>query len=187
NEDFIYHLRISDKIHILNYILNLDLIQYGQHNAICQLLLTFIIFNMVAALYERKPLAQPLIDKVDNVPLVGLQYVLEVQPEEKCSLENTSYICGLCSKKMSSATLVAHVKSVPHRLKYTECFSAELHEKFGKMEVKQWTAALVKEFTSSLLEVEKKNGRQCMPVAPEKSMNSAVNLLKNDLTSLLKG
>ena len=47
----------------------------------------------------------------------GLQYVVEVQKDNK-SIDGCYYVCALCSKKMSSKTLLAHIKSVPHRLKF---------------------------------------------------------------------
>lgn len=35
------------------------------------------------------------------------------------TLDGCYYICAVCSKKMTAHTLVAHIKSVPHRLKFS--------------------------------------------------------------------
>lgn len=49
----------------------------------------------------------------------GLQYVLEVRKDFNNTLDGCYYICAVCSKKMTAHTLVAHIKSMPHRLKFS--------------------------------------------------------------------
>ncbi|KAK7066906.1 hypothetical protein SK128_004467 [Halocaridina rubra] len=137
--------------------------------------------------YQKTTLAKSLIDQCKDIPLVGLQYVLEVRQNARTTLDDAYYICALCSKKMNAHTLLAHIKSVPHRLKFAEIHCREVFSKFGCITLKQWTAGLVKEFTDALTDVERKLGRHKLAVAYERDISAALASLKSkieDITEL---
>lgn len=57
--------------------------------------------------------------------------MLEVRKDHDMTLDNCYYICAVCSKKMTAHTLVAHIKSVPHRLKFSVSVTVQfLHHTF---------------------------------------------------------
>ena len=50
----------------------------------------------------------------------GLQYVIEViNDRTENEADKIYYICALCSMKLTTTTLLPHIKSVPHRLNFT--------------------------------------------------------------------
>nr|XP_053641412.1 LOW QUALITY PROTEIN: uncharacterized protein LOC128695046 [Cherax quadricarinatus] len=136
--------------------------------------------------YQKTPLAQTLVDKCRGIPLVGLQYVLEVRQDVDMTLDGCYYICVICSKKMNTHTLIPHVKSVHHKLKFSEIHCRDIFLKYGSYSIKQWTAVLVKEFTIALSKVEAKMGRHKLAVAYEKDLSSVLTALKNKITEMSK-
>nr|XP_045605632.1 uncharacterized protein LOC123762906 isoform X2 [Procambarus clarkii] len=136
--------------------------------------------------YQKTPLAQTLVDKCKDIPLVGLQYVLEVRQDVDMTLDGCYYICVLCSKKMNTHTLIPHIKSVHHKLRFSEIHCVDIYAKYGSYVIKEWTAARVKEFTVALAEVEAKLGRHKLAVAFEKDLSSVLAALKNKITEIKK-
>ncbi|XP_071524421.1 uncharacterized protein [Panulirus ornatus] len=134
--------------------------------------------------YQKMPLAQAVVDDCQDIPLVGLQYVLEVRQDVDVTIDGCYYICAICCKKMNAHTLIAHIKSVPHRLKFSEIHCRDIYEKYGTYSLKQWTAVLVKEFTMALAEVEAKMGRHKLAVAFEKDMSSVLTSLKDKINEI---
>lgn len=134
--------------------------------------------------YQQTPLGQVVVDKSKDMPLLGLQYVLEVRKAVDTTLDKCFFICALCSKKMSSETLVAHINSVPHKLKFSESHCKDVYDIFGKVQLKEWTAALVKEFSLALKKVEEKHGRKKMAVTTEREMSSVLMALKKKIVEV---
>lgn len=139
----------------------------------------------VSKYYRATPLAQALLGKHD-IPFVGLQYVVEVQQSGKPDLDSCYYVCALCSKKMSSKTLVAHIRSVPHRLKFIEHHCPKLHVTYGSIQIKQWTAALVKEFSAEMEKVSASMGTFQMAVCEELEMNPLLATIKENIGNVEK-
>ncbi|XP_063708064.1 uncharacterized protein CG7065-like [Culicoides brevitarsis] len=72
---------------------------------------------------EVKPFAalQATLDKFKLAPLVGLEYIMELVPDEMDSeAAKTSYHCILCDKRGDQHTIMAHITSYNHRTKYLE-------------------------------------------------------------------
>ncbi|XP_050731440.1 uncharacterized protein LOC127006001 [Eriocheir sinensis] len=134
--------------------------------------------------YQKTALAQMLVDKCKDIPLVGLQYVLEVRKDFNNTLDGCYYICAVCSKKMTAHTLVAHIKSMPHRLKFSETHCKHIFDKYSSYDIKEWTAPLVKTFTVDLAEVEKKMGRHKLAVAFEREISSVLKSLKQNISEI---
>ena len=51
--------------------------------------------------------------------ILGVEYIIELRAEDETDIEKCSYICTICSMKLNVKTLVPHLRSVPHRLRYT--------------------------------------------------------------------
>ncbi|CAL4157421.1 unnamed protein product [Meganyctiphanes norvegica] len=144
----------------------------------------FFTWDEVPPFYEKTPLVQPTIDKHQELPLVGIQYVLEVLPSPNATLEKCYYICAICSKKMTQTTLIAHIKSVPHRLKFSESHCKDIFARFGTIDLKTWTAPLVKEFTQALSKVESNTSQRRLAVALERDMSVVLGALKERIAKV---
>ncbi|XP_063861963.1 uncharacterized protein LOC135101632 isoform X1 [Scylla paramamosain] len=142
------------------------------------------IRDEVPKYYQKTALAQMLVDKCKDIPLVGLQYVLEVRKDLDMTLDGCYYICAVCSKKMTAHTLVAHIKSVPHRLKFSETHCKHIYDRYASYDLKEWTASLVKEFTLDLAQIEKKMGRHKLAVAFEREISSVLKSLKQKIVDI---
>ena len=125
--------------------------------------------------------ANKLFREITDVPIVGLEYVVEVVHKESQSSEQIYYICALCSMKLNTTTLLAHVKSVPHMLRYTEIHCHDIHAKYGKIELKKWDPSLINEFSMQLIDYEHTVGRKKMLVCTEDDKFDVVTRLKEDL------
>ncbi|XP_055612296.1 uncharacterized protein CG7065-like isoform X1 [Uranotaenia lowii] len=68
---------------------------------------------------EVKPVAQlqATIDKFKSGPMVGLEYIMELT--SSCAKE-PSYQCILCDKKGDPRTVMVHITSFTHRMKFLE-------------------------------------------------------------------
>lgn len=66
---------------------------------------------------EIKPVAeiQSKIDKCRNVALIGLEYLLELSFRNE---KEPGYVCVLCEKRGDPRTIMDHITSYKHRLKY---------------------------------------------------------------------
>lgn len=66
---------------------------------------------------EVKPIAeiQSKIDKCKNGPLIGLEYLLELNMHDD---KEPGYLCILCEKRGDPRTIMDHITSYKHRLKY---------------------------------------------------------------------
>lgn len=66
---------------------------------------------------EIKPVAeiQSKIDKCRNVALIGLEYLLELGFRNE---KEPGYVCVLCEKRGDPRTIMDHITSYKHRLKY---------------------------------------------------------------------
>lgn len=66
---------------------------------------------------EVKPVAelQATIDKCKDMSLIGLEYLLELIRGEGCE---PSYLCIICEKRGDPRTILDHITSYKHRLKY---------------------------------------------------------------------
>ncbi|XP_055315040.1 uncharacterized protein CG7065-like [Sitodiplosis mosellana] len=60
---------------------------------------------------------QSKIDKCRNVPFIGLEYLAELGVRDK---QEPSYLCVLCEKRGDPRTILDHLTSYKHRLKYLE-------------------------------------------------------------------
>lgn len=58
---------------------------------------------------------QSKIDKCRNVPFTGLEYLLELSSHDK---QEPAYLCVLCEKRGDPRTIMDHITSYKHRLKY---------------------------------------------------------------------
>lgn len=58
---------------------------------------------------------QSKIDKCRNVPFIGLEYLLELGYHDK---QEPGYLCVLCEKRGDPRTIMDHITSYKHRLKY---------------------------------------------------------------------
>lgn len=59
---------------------------------------------------------QKAIDNCKEMPLVGLEYVLELTPTN--STQEPSYLCVLCDTHDDAEKILLHVSSFNHRNKY---------------------------------------------------------------------
>lgn len=58
---------------------------------------------------------QAKVDKCKTTPFIGLEYLLELTlPDDK----EPTYLCVLCEKRGDPRTIMDHLKSYKHRLKY---------------------------------------------------------------------
>lgn len=66
---------------------------------------------------EVKPQAelQPALDRIKDEALVGLEYITELVMGEG---KEASYHCVLCDKRGDPRTILHHIASYNHRLKY---------------------------------------------------------------------
>lgn len=60
---------------------------------------------------------QGTLDDHKSSPLIGLEYVLELNEDYE---KESAYVCMLCDKKGDPRTVMAHLVSYMHRLKYLE-------------------------------------------------------------------
>lgn len=58
---------------------------------------------------------QSKIDKYKNVPFIGLEYLLELRLGDN---KEPGYLCILCEKRGDPRTIMDHMTSYKHRLKY---------------------------------------------------------------------
>lgn len=58
---------------------------------------------------------QSTIEKCKDTPLIGLEYILELVIGEG---KEPSYLCVLCEKRGDPRTIMDHITSYKHRLKY---------------------------------------------------------------------
>lgn len=58
---------------------------------------------------------QTKIDKCKNVPFIGLEYLLELSLGDD---KEPGYLCVLCEKRGDPRTIIDHMTSYKHRLKY---------------------------------------------------------------------
>lgn len=63
---------------------------------------------------------QTTIDKCKNVPFLGLEYLLELAKRDEIE---PGYLCILCEKRGDPRTIIDHLTSYKHRLKYLVTFS----------------------------------------------------------------
>lgn len=66
---------------------------------------------------EVKPVAdiQAKIDKITNVPFIGLEYLIELTKHDG---KEPGYVCVICKKHGDPRTIMDHLTSYKHRLKY---------------------------------------------------------------------
>lgn len=66
---------------------------------------------------EVKPVAelQAAIDKCKDMSLIGLEYLLELLRGDG---KEPSYLCVICEKRGDPRTIIDHITSYKHRLKY---------------------------------------------------------------------
>lgn len=62
---------------------------------------------------------QSTIDKCKNMSLIGLEYILELM---MCEGKEPSYTCVICEKRGDPRTIMDHLTSYKHRLKYLVSF-----------------------------------------------------------------
>jgi len=142
------------------------------------------VYGDVSKYYKDTPLIQEALDRI-NVPLVGVQYVLEVQGAgASIDVDSCYYVCALCEKRMSSKTIAPHIKSVPHRLKFIEFHCPTLHRVYGRIPTRDWTNSLVKEFSAEIEKAAASLGRFQVAVCIEPCMNRALELLKANVGNL---
>lgn len=72
---------------------------------------------------EVKPVAeiQTKIDNNKSAPFIGLEYLLELNMHDN---KEPSYLCVLCEKHGDPRTIMDHLTSYKHRLKYLVNFSS---------------------------------------------------------------
>lgn len=58
---------------------------------------------------------QTKIDKMKNTPFIGLEYLLELSFGDD---QEPGYLCVLCEKRGDPRTIIDHMTSYKHRLKY---------------------------------------------------------------------
>jgi len=58
---------------------------------------------------------QGTLDDFKSTPLIGLEYVVELNDAYE---KESTYVCMLCDKKGDPRTVMAHLVSYNHRLKY---------------------------------------------------------------------
>lgn len=115
---------------------------------------------------------QGQLDKFNDGPLVGVQYMVEVWKSYE-SKQTLYYLCSICAMKLTSTTLTPHLKSIPHKIKFTEIHCPELHEKF-KTKTLKWKASEVKELTGGLFKVIKTANPTKMAVCTEDDKKEAM-------------
>lgn len=63
---------------------------------------------------------QSKIDKCKNLPFIGLEYLLELSMRDN---KEPGYLCVLCEKRGDPRTIMDHLTSYKHYLKYLVKFS----------------------------------------------------------------
>lgn len=58
---------------------------------------------------------QSKIDKSKSIPFIGLEYLLELRLSDD---KEPGYLCVLCEKRGDPRTIMDHITSYKHRLKY---------------------------------------------------------------------
>ena len=91
-------------------------------------------------------------------PVIGLEYLVEVREEGYRT--NPKTLCLLCSKDTQASSMVGHVLSASHRLKYLESFFPIAARKFAKVpNLGVWQKATFNHLESVIARIETKLGR----------------------------
>ena len=109
-----------------------------------------------------EPIIFELFDKFKDVPLIGLEYLVEIIQGPNV---DPTYECLLCKTTLESKDVISCVVSARHRLKYLEKFYPTAHEKFDlEPNLEKWEQLTFDFLESVARKIEEKHGRLSVTV-----------------------
>ena len=107
-----------------------------------------------------EPTIFKLFDKFKDVPLIGIEYLVEIIHEP-----DRTYECLLCMTTLDSKDVISDVGSAKHRLKYLEKFYSTAHKKFDlEPNIENWQQLTFDFLESVARRIEEKHGRLSVTV-----------------------
>jgi hypothetical protein len=109
-----------------------------------------------------EPIIFELFDKFKDVPLIGLEYLVEIIQGPNV---DPTYECLLCKTTLESKDVISCVVSARHRLKYLEKFYSTAHKKFDlEPNIEKWEQLTFDFLESVSRKIEEKHGRLSVTV-----------------------